>query len=150
MQPLVLPLTRRRNFCVLNSSLDEVANTKPGPGAPDFQQDNRRSNDYQLLNINNHSLQTAATAEGRRSMESRDQDFKQDLSLSQSFQRYEVMDAVLRNSQSSLLTAPVTSEGSMEPEGEKKKEEGEGATADEDLNDKVGESSVPASLIANL
>lgn len=63
-----------------------------------------------------------------------DSDFKQDLSLSQSFQQYEVMDAVLRNSQSSLLAVleKAEAEESVEEEEKKKEEEvGEEEKAEE-------------------
>lgn len=54
-----------------------------------------------------------------------DSDFKRDLSLSQSFQRYEVMNAVLRNSQSSLLAVIEKSDTGESGEGEADEEERE-------------------------
>lgn len=82
--------------------------------------------------------------EGREStpsqLKAEDPDFKEDLSLSQSFQQYEVMGSVLRNSQSSLLAVMEKSETGQSEEREAEKEveeeEEEKAESGEDSQDR--------------
>ena len=95
----------------------------------------RSSNDYQM-DTSLRNSQTVVVRESRTGSQLKpgDPDFKEDLSLSRSFQQYEVMDATIRTSRSSLLAIVERAESEGNAEGEEK-EEKEGVNSPGEVGD---------------